>query len=37
MKEHNPKGSCSVCGDPVKSLGYCNRHYLQFKAGKLSQ
>lgn len=35
MKEHNPRGSCSVCGDPVKGLGYCNRHYLQFKAGRL--
>jgi hypothetical protein len=35
MKEHNPPGSCMVCGARVKGLGFCNRHYLQFKEGRL--
>lgn len=37
MKRHRPKRSCSVCGEPAKGLGYCNRHYLQFKEGRLAQ
>lgn len=35
MKEHRPRGSCVMCGDPVKGLGYCNKHYLQRKEGRL--
>jgi len=35
LKIHNPKKSCMICGNPVKGLGYCNRHYLQFKENRL--
>ena len=31
MKEHNPKPTCSICGEPVKGHGYCNKHYIQWK------
>jgi len=36
LKEHNPRGSCMVCGAKVKGLGFCNRHYIQFKEGRLN-
>jgi 5-methylcytosine-specific restriction endonuclease McrA len=28
---HRPKGSCVICGDPVKGHGYCDMHYQRFK------
>ena len=32
VKEHGqPKGSCSICGKPVKGLGFCEKHYQRFK------
>jgi len=31
MKAHRPHGTCSICGDPEKGLGYCNKHYIRFK------
>jgi hypothetical protein len=31
VKEHRPRASCSVCGDPVKGLGFCEKHYQRFK------
>jgi len=31
VKEHRPRGSCSVCGGPVKGLGFCEKHYQRFK------
>lgn len=31
MKEHNPKGTCRVCGKPQKGLGLCEKHYQRFK------
>lgn len=37
MKAHNPAGSCKVCGEKVKGLGYCNKHYIQHKEGRLSK
>lgn len=35
LKEHRPRLFCMICGAPVKGLGYCNKHYLQFKEGRL--
>lgn len=29
--EHKTPGSCVLCGNPQKGLGYCNKHYLRFK------
>ncbi|CAO4179086.1 HNH endonuclease signature motif containing protein [Methylorubrum populi] len=31
IREHRPRGSCSVCGEPVKGLGFCDKHYQRFK------
>ena len=31
MRMHNPKGKCKICGNPIKGLGYCNKHYIRFK------
>jgi hypothetical protein len=31
IKEHRQRGSCSVCGAPVKGLGFCEKHYQRFK------
>jgi hypothetical protein len=31
IREHQPRGSCSVCGKPQKGLGYCEKHYQRFK------
>lgn len=31
LKLHNPKGSCVLCGKPVKGYGYCEKHYQRFK------
>ena len=31
LKIHNPKGKCIICGEPMKGLGYCNRHYIRYK------
>lgn len=36
LKAHNPRLSCTICGERVKGLGYCNRHYIQFKEGRLA-
>ena len=30
-KLHRQRGSCAVCGLPVKGLGYCDKHYQRFK------
>ena len=30
-REHRPKGSCVICGAPVKGLGYCTKHLARFK------
>lgn len=30
-REHRPKGSCTICGKPMKGLGYCVKHYQRFK------
>ena len=30
-REHRPKGSCAICGSPLKGLGYCEKHYQRFK------
>lgn len=30
-REHNPVRSCSLCGQPHKGLGYCEKHYQRFK------
>ena len=31
MKVHRQKAACSICGKPVKGLGYCEKHYQRFK------
>lgn len=31
VKEHQPKGFCTICGEPQKGLGYCEKHYQRFK------
>lgn len=31
LKRHNPKPFCSLCDQPVKGYGYCDRHYQRFK------
>lgn len=31
IKEHKPRASCSVCGEPAKGLGFCEKHYQRFK------
>lgn len=31
VKEHRQKGSCKICGMPMKGLGYCEKHYQRFK------
>ena len=28
---HRQRGSCSICGKPVKGLGFCDKHYQRFK------
>ncbi len=30
-REHNLKGSCTICGARVKGLGFCDKHYQRFK------
>lgn len=30
-REHKQKGSCVICGKPMKGLGYCEKHYQRFK------
>lgn len=30
-KTHKIKNVCWICGDPMKGLGYCNKHYLRYK------
>lgn len=30
-KQHRKKGSCIICGQPVKGYGYCNKHYVRYK------
>jgi hypothetical protein len=29
-REHRTRGSCQLCGKPVKGLGYCDKHYKRF-------
>jgi len=31
MKIHRPKPKCQICGEDVKGLGYCNKHYIRYK------
>lgn len=31
LKQHRKRGTCKVCGKPVKGLGYCDKHYQRFK------
>lgn len=31
LKVHKHRRTCLICGDPVKGLGYCNKHYIRFK------
>jgi len=31
LKEHRIKATCTVCGAPVKGLGFCEKHYQRFK------
>ena len=31
MKQHMKNDKCKICGDPVKGLGYCNKHYIRYK------
>ena len=31
IRHHRPKGSCTICGAPVKGLGFCEKHYQRFK------
>lgn len=31
LKEHRQKGSCKICGKPMKGKGYCEKHYQRFK------
>jgi hypothetical protein len=31
IKGHSQPLSCSVCGQPQKGLGYCEKHYQRFK------
>lgn len=31
MLHHRRKGSCVLCGQPMKGLGYCDKHYQRFK------
>ena len=28
---HKQRGSCLICGQPQKGLGYCEKHYQRFK------
>ena len=28
---HKRRGSCVICGEPQKGLGYCDKHYQRFK------
>ena len=28
---HRQRGSCTICGEPVKGLGFCEKHYQRFK------
>ena len=30
-KEHRKKKFCTVCGEPMKGYGFCNKHYLRYK------
>lgn len=30
-KVHRPKGSCTICGKPMKGHGFCEKHYLRWK------
>ena len=30
-REHKQRGSCVICGQPQKGLGYCEKHYQRFK------
>ena len=30
-KIHRAKGTCVICGKPVKGYGYCNKHYIRYK------
>ena len=29
--EHRKKSLCTICGNPQKGLGYCEKHYQRFK------
>lgn len=31
LHQHKKRGACSVCGNPTKGLGYCDKHYQRFK------
>jgi len=31
VQAHRRKGSCAICGLPVKGLGFCEKHYQRFK------
>lgn len=31
MKEHHPKGTCMICGEPVKGHNLCSKHYQRWK------
>lgn len=31
LKQHRQRGVCSICGKPMKALGYCDKHYQRFK------
>ena len=31
LKQHRGRKSCSICGKPVKGLGFCEKHYQRFK------
>ncbi len=30
-REHRQRGLCTICGQPQKGLGYCDKHYQRFK------
>lgn len=31
IKIHHPAKKCLICGEKVRGLGYCNKHYIRYK------